>query len=219
MFTGIVEEMGRVHSLGLGRLAVEAQIVLEGTRIGDSIAVEGVCLTVVERGSGWFSVGIMPETLRRSTLGSLKPGQPVNLERALSLGGRLGGHLVQGHIDGTGTVAGRQPEGRAILVSVAAPSHIMRYVVEKGFIAVDGASLTVASCDAASFTVSLVPFTQANITLAGKRPGDLVNLEVDILAKYVERLAGRGKPAGGPGNEEQEGGLSMDFLAEHGFII
>ncbi|MCL4533937.1 MAG: riboflavin synthase [Bacteroidetes bacterium] len=196
-----------MRSLGRDRLTVNASQVLAGTRLGDSIAVEGVCLTVVEKGEGWFVVGLMPETLRRSTLGSLRPGQPLNLERALGLGDRLGGHLVQGHVDGRGQVVNRRSEGGALLVRIAAPADLMRYVVEKGFIAVDGASLTVAELDARSFTVSLVPFTQEHITLAGKAPGDEVNLEVDILAKYVERLVGA------PRSE-----MTAEFLAEHGFL-
>ncbi len=208
MFTGIVEEVGRVRSLGHDRLTVEAKRVLEGTRLGDSIAVEGVCLTVVDVGPGWFSVGLMPETLRRSTLGGMRPGDGANLERALSFGDRLGGHLVQGHVDGRGQVMGRRPEGNAVLVRIGAPEDIMHYVVEKGFIAVDGASLTVAAVDAQSFTVSLVPFTQASITLTGKSAGDEVNLEIDILAKYVERLVA----------PRRQGGVTADFLAEHGFL-
>ncbi len=210
MFTGIIEELGRVRSRGRDRLEVAAERVLSGTRAGDSIAVEGVCLTVVDQGSGWFAVGLMPETLRRSTLGTLRSGQRVNLERALALGDRLGGHFVQGHIDGRGQVLSRRPEDNALLVRIGSPEEIMRYVVEKGFIAVDGASLTVADCDQRSFTVSLVPYTQEHITLTQKKPGDEVNLEVDILAKYVESLLGQERPAGQ--------GLSQEFLAEHGFL-
>ncbi len=208
MFTGIVEEVGTVRNLGRDLLTVGAKAVLAGTRRGESIAVEGVCLTVVDMGQDWFAVGLMPETLRRSTLGSLRPGQGVNLERALSFGDRLGGHLVQGHVDARGQVIGKRAEGNAVLVRIGAPEDVMRYVVEKGFIAVDGASLTVAEVDERSFTVSLVPFTQAHITLLDKGTGDEVNLEVDILAKYVERLVG----------SRRGGGVTAEFLAEHGFI-
>jgi len=149
----------------------------------------------------------MPETLRRTNLGALRPGGGVNLERALAADGRFGGHLVQGHVDGTGRVSSVIPEGEALLMKVAAPSDIIRYVVEKGFIAVDGVSLTVTSCDAASFTVSLVAYTLQHTTLGRKKPGDVVNLEVDIIAKYVEKLCGQSRPR-----------VSLEFLGKHGFL-
>lgn len=206
MFTGIVEEVGRVKSAGRGRLAISAQQVLEGTKPGDSIAVNGACLTVIEIGDSAFSIEVMPETLRRTSLGNLRPGDPVNLERALAVGGRLGGHFVQGHVDGTGKLLSLTPEGGAVLVKVAATTPVLRYVVEKGFIAVEGISLTVVERDSASFTVSLVGFTREHTTLNTKRPGDSVNLEVDIIAKYVEQLANPGKSA-----------LTAEFLREHGF--
>lgn len=211
MFTGIVEEVGTVVSARPDQLVVRGSVVLEGTKLGDSIAVNGVCLTVVRFAAGnpgWFAVGLMEETLRRSNLGEVRPGDRVNLERALAFGGRMGGHLVQGHIDGVGRVLGQTREREALRMRFSAPDGIMRYIVEKGFIAVDGASLTVAEVDRSSFAVSLVGFTQQNITLPEKRPGSTVNLEADIIGKYVERLLGA---RGGGGK------VSLEFLAEHGF--
>jgi len=206
MFTGIVEEIGTVRSADAGRLTVAARKVLEDIKLGDSVAVNGVCLTVVEMTSESFSVDVMPETLRRANLGSLKAGDRVNLERPLAVGGRFGGHFVQGHIDGTSRVVSVTPERDAILLRFEAPPEIMRYIVEKGFIAVDGVSLTVVECSSTAFGVSLVAYTQRNSTLGGKKPGDMVNLEVDIIAKYVERLRGGGSA------------ITKEFLAEHGFV-
>jgi len=206
MFTGIVEEVGTVRSAGAGRLTVAARKVLDDTKLGDSVAVNGVCLTVVEMASDSFSVDVMPETLRRTNLGSLKAGDRVNLERPLAVGGRFGGHFVQGHIDGTSRVVSVTPERDAILLRFEAPPEIMRYIVEKGFIAVDGVSLTVVECSSTAFGVSLVAYTQRNSTLGGKKPGDVANLEVDIIAKYVERLRGGGSA------------ITKEFLAEHGFV-
>ena len=207
MFTGIVEEIGAVKSLQAGRLTIAADSVLKGTKLGDSINVNGACLTVTAIGGNTFSIDVMPETLRRTNLGALRPGEGVNLERALAADGRFGGHFVQGHADGTGRVSSVIPEGEALLMKVTAPSDIRRYVVERGFIAVDGVSLTVTHCDAVSFTVSLVGFTQQHTTLGHKKPGDVVNLEVDIIAKYVEKLAGEHKP-----------GVNFEFLGKHGFL-
>jgi len=207
MFTGIVEELGRIKSVARGQLTISAQKALEGTRPGDSIAVNGACLTVIALNGGTFSVEVMPETLRRTNLGNLHLGETVNLERAMAVGGRLGGHFVQGHVDGTGRVLSLTPEGEAVIMQVSVPSEIMHYLVEKGFIAVDGVSLTINERDAASFSVSLVTYTRRNTTLGSKRPGDPVNLEIDIIAKYAERLASRGKPA-----------ITTEFLAEHGFM-
>ena len=208
MFSGIVEEVGKVKSTGPRELTINARKVLDGTQPGHSLNVNGACLTVTSLTDDSFTVEVMPETLRRTNLGQLRPGHPVNLERALSLGGHLGGHLVQGHVDGTGKVLSLTPEAEALLITYTAPPQIMRYVVEKGFIAVDGVSLTVIDCDAVSFGVSLVAFTRDNTNLAAKRPGDLVNLEVDIIAKYVERLLGK------PGSA-----ITPAFLAEHGFMV
>ncbi|MBI2909675.1 MAG: riboflavin synthase [Chloroflexi bacterium] len=207
MFTGIVEEVGAVQAVEPGRLMVKAQIVLEGTKLGDSIAVNGACLTVVALGGDSFSVEVMPETLRLTNLGGLRRGEAVNLERAVALGGRMGGHMVQGHVEGTGKVLSLIREGDAVLVRFSAPADLMPYIIKKGFVAVDGVSVTVVDCDAASFTVSLVGFTRANTNLSQRRPGDRVNLEADIIARYVERFT-TGKA----------GGVTMDLLREQGFV-
>ncbi|MBI4758210.1 MAG: riboflavin synthase [Chloroflexi bacterium] len=212
MFTGIVEEIGTVKSLRLGgpenTLHIVARDVLPEMAIGDSIAVNGVCLTVAQRDASSFVVGLMPETLRRSNLERLQVGSPVNLERALKVGGRLGGHFVQGHVDGVGKVLSVRRDGDALAYTFGAPPEVMRYVVPQGFIAVDGVSLTVVSCDAVSFTVSLVGFTQRNTILAGKEVGYGANLETDIMAKYVERMLGK----------ERRPGVSEELLAKHGFL-
>lgn len=188
MFTGIIEEVGRVRTRREGGLEVEARTVLEGVALGDSISINGTCLTVTRFGDGWFAVDTVPETLRRTNLGELAPGAPVNLERALSAGARLGGHFVQGHIEATATISSIEADGEATLVRFEAPSDVMRYVVEKGFITVDGASLTVVSRGSGSFTVTLIPFTRAHTNLGARQQGDRVNIETDILAKYVESL-------------------------------
>lgn len=206
MFTGIIEEVGIVKSVRPGQIAVSAARVLEGTKLGDSLAVNGACLTVSALDANSFSVDVMPETLRRTNLGLLRPGARVNLERALMVGGRLGGHFVQGHVDATGKVVSLAPEAEAVIAKYAAPPEVMRYIVEKGFIAVDGVSLTVTGYDTISFSVSLVTYSQENTILGNKRPRDLVNLEVDIIAKYVEQL------------KDRRGGVTSDFLSEHGFL-
>lgn len=205
MFSGIVEEIGTVARARPGHLAVQARQVLEGTRLGDSLNVNGACLTVSALAPGGFSVDIMEETARRTSLGALRPGTKVNLERAVKAEGRLGGHLVQGHVDATGTALSVTPRARSRLLRLAGPPEVMRYVVEKGFIAVDGVSLTVVGRDARSFTVSLVGFTLEHTTLGQRRPGDRVSLEADIMAKYVEQYTNPQK------------GLTYDFLAQHGF--
>jgi riboflavin synthase len=192
VFTGIVEELGEVRSLtDLGdsvRLTLHGPLVADGSRHGDSIAVNGVCLTVVDTADGSFSADVMRETLDRSALGALAPGSPVNLERPMRLDGRLGGHLVQGHVDGTGVIEERTPSEHWEVVRVSLPADLARYVVHKGSITVDGVSLTVASVTDGSFTVSLIPTTLGLTTLGRKGPGEPVNLEVDVIAKYVERL-------------------------------
>jgi riboflavin synthase len=192
VFTGIVEELGEVRSLtDLGdsvRLTLHGPLVADGSRHGDSIAVNGVCLTVVDTADGSFSADVMRETLDRSALGALAPGSPVNLERPMRLDGRLGGHLVQGHVDGTGVIEERTPSEHWEVVRVSLPADLARYVVHKGSITVDGVSLTVASVTDGSFTVSLIPTTLGLTTLGRKGPGEPVNLEVDVVAKYVERL-------------------------------
>ncbi|UGY90347.1 riboflavin synthase [Streptomyces gobiensis] len=192
MFTGIVEELGEVTAIEqLGdssRFRLRGPVVTEDARHGDSIAVNGVCLTVVDTADGEFTADVMAETLKRSSLGALAPGSRVNLERPMALGGRLGGHLVQGHVDGTGTIAERTPGEHWELVRISLPPELARYVVEKGSITVDGVSLTVVDADGDHFTISLIPTTLALTTLGIKQVGDPVNLEVDVLAKYVERL-------------------------------
>ncbi len=192
MFTGIVEERGTVAAIDQADdsavLEVTGPLVTSDARPGDSIAVNGVCLTVVELRGGSFTADVMHETLRRSSLGDLAPGSPVNLERAARVDSRLGGHLVQGHVDDTATVISVEPADRWTLMRISLPSGLRRYVVEKGSITVDGVSLTVAALDDSSFTVSLIPTTLADTTLGSRRAGDRVNLEVDAIAKYVERL-------------------------------
>ena len=188
MFTGIVQEIGRAKENGGSSLIIEAAASLDGLKLGDSIAVNGTCLTVASLDEGSFSVDTMPETLRRTNLGLLTPGAPVNLEQALTLSTPLGGHITQGHVDATGSLVSTDPEGDALMMRFEAPPQVMKYVVEKGFIAVDGISLTVVEWDESSFTVSVVKYTQDNTNLGVRKPGDVVNLEVDILAKYAEKL-------------------------------
>ncbi|MFI5803910.1 riboflavin synthase [Streptomyces sp. NPDC051561] len=194
MFTGIVEELGEITAVeNLGdssRFRLRGPLVTEDAKHGDSIAVNGVCLTVVDTADGEFTADVMAETLSRSSLGALAVGSRVNLERPMALGGRLGGHLVQGHVDGTGTVVDRTPSEHWEIVKVALPEGLSRYVVEKGSITVDGVSLTVVDAGDDYFTISLIPTTLALTTLGIKQAGDPVNLEVDVLAKYVERLLG-----------------------------
>jgi riboflavin synthase len=207
VFTGIVEELGEivaVENLGdASRFQVHGPAVTEGARHGDSIAVNGVCLTVVDTGDGRFSADVMAETLNRSSLGALTVGSRVNLERPMALGGRLGGHLVQGHVDGTGTLIERKPSEHWEIVTISLPSELGRYVVEKGSITVDGISLTVVDAGPDYFTVSLIPTTLALTTLGVKQPGDPVNLEVDVLAKYVERLLTHGGTGQGAAQQKE----------------
>ena len=202
MFTGIVEEIGTVLDLEHldvdARLLLRAERVVEGTRLGDSIAVDGVCLTVTRLTDDGFGVDVMPESLRRSTLGSLRAGARVNLERAVRADGRLDGHLVQGHVDGVGTLLSREPGARWDDLVLSCPPTLARYVAEKGSIAISGVSLTVTQVTDDSFGVSLIPTTLAATTLGGLRPGDPVNLEVDVIAKYVERLLTGGHAGGRP---------------------
>jgi riboflavin synthase len=193
VFTGLVEEVGRVSELEAGemfRLSLSANRTVEGTRVGDSVSVNGVCLTVNERDGETLVFNAMPETLRRSALGDLTEGSAVNLERAMSPVDRFGGHIVQGHVDGVGEVRGIRPEGEAEIWEFGAPEAVLRYVVEKGSICVDGISLTVVSVRNASFTVSILPQTRANTNLKELGVGNRVNLEADVVAKYVERLLG-----------------------------
>ena len=204
MFTGIIEEVGMAREVSPGRLIIGSKKVLEETKPGDSMAINGVCLTVTAITGDSFSVDIMPETLRQTNLGRLHYGDTVNLERALLVGGRLGGHFVQGHVDDTGKVLSITPDGEALIVKFSASSKLLRYIVNKGFIAVDGVSLTVINPDVFSFSVSLVDYTKNQTTLSKKKPGDMINLEVDILAKYVERLK--------QGTNQE---VMLEFLEEH----
>lgn len=194
MFTGIVEEMGALVGReasptadGGARLVISASLVLEGTTVGDSISVNGCCLTVVDLGPGWWAADAVAETLSRTNLGAVAVGDPVNLERAVSLQSRLGGHLVQGHVDGTGRVISAAPE-----LEIEAPEQVRRYLVEKGSVTVDGVSLTVAALTADGFTVAVIPHTMAVTTLGRRLPGDRVNLEADVMAKYAEQLLAAG---------------------------
>ena len=189
MFTGIVEEIGTVAGTSTTGLSIGAAVVMDDLVVSDSICVNGACLTVTDISGATFSVDTVPETLRRTNLGELKSGDPVNLERPMSSDGRFGGHIVQGHVDGTGRVLSVVPEGQARNFKFEAEDSIMRYVVEKGFVAVDGTSLTVVDCDYRTFSVTIVPYTWENTVFGLRKPGDLANLEVDIIAKYVERLA------------------------------
>lgn len=194
MFTGIIEEIGSVKRVSVGgksgSIEIAAKKVLEGTKIGDSIAVNGVCLTVTSLGSSSFTADVMAETLRRSSLGSLSLGNGVNLERAMAADGRFGGHLVSGHIDGTGTISKMQKEENAVWVHIQANSEILNLIVEKGSIAIDGISLTVACVSDSEFSVSVIPHTAKETTLLSKKAGDTVNLENDIIGKYVQKLLG-----------------------------
>jgi riboflavin synthase len=207
VFTGIIEEVGRVVSAGAGKLVIAASDAMVGMENGASMAVNGVCLTVTDFDRSSFSVKVMPETLRRTNLGRLVAGNRVNLERALPLGGRLGGHLVEGHVDATGKVTSISGEGEARLINFYAPPQVMDYLVEKGFIAIDGVSLTIVSKNTGSFGVSVVDYTLKHTNLGNRRVGDIVNLEVDIIAKYVKQFSQAGSQ-----------GITIDFLEEHGFV-
>lgn len=225
----MVEELGRVHSLKRGsrsaQLTINAEVVLKGVQLGDSIAVNGVCLTVTEFSATTFVVDIMAETLRKTNLEQLVPGTRVNLERALRLSDRLGGHIVSGHIDGVGRLLREERQDIATVLEIGAPAAVLKYILEKGSVAIDGISLTVVEVKEESFTISLIPHTRGLTTLGFKKVGDTVNLEADIIGKYVERLL---RPAFGNGKEPQspaslnprgsESGLTLDFLTKNGFM-
>ena len=218
MFTGIVEEVGRIITAdrkgNSARLKIEAEKVLEDIKIGDSIAVNGICLTVTSFGKNYFTADVMHETLRRSTIGEAAAGSPVNLERAMAAGGRFGGHIVSGHIDGTGAIANMEREENAVWVTVETTPQIMKYIIEKGSIAIDGISLTVATVSTDRFQVSIIPHTGQETTLLTKKAGDIVNLENDVIGKYVEHLLHFKEPD----NKKQSSKVDMGFLAEHGFL-
>lgn len=222
MFTGIIEEIGTISSVAEGNLSavvtIQASKVLEGSQAGDSIAVNGVCLTVTSIHGGLFTADVMAETLRRSSLGNLSKGSRVNLERAMHANGRFGGHIVSGHIDGTGTIVSKAREDNAVWVTINTDKRILKYIVEKGSIAIDGTSLTVATVNDSdsTFSVSVIPHTAKETIILGKGAGDIVNLENDVIGKYVERLlAFREEPVNSANNSAPE--ITMDFLMENGF--
>ena len=214
MFTGIIEEVGTVKTVKRSGtssfIEIEAQKVLEDIHLGDSIAVNGVCLTVTHFDGDIFRADVMNETLSRSSLGHLTPGSHVNLERAMASNGRFGGHIVSGHIDGTGTVSDVRNDGIAVWYTIDTSANLLRYIVEKGSIAIDGISLTVAKVTESSFSVSIIPHTAAQTTLGTKKKGDIVNLENDIIGKYVEKLMR-------PTETVPQSGITMDFLTKNGF--
>lgn len=195
MFAGIVEEVGRVLEAKPDRLVIQADTVLEDAKVGDSLNINGACLTAVVIEDNRFAVDVTPETLRRTNLGLLKPGDAVDLERALSVADRIGGHIVQGHVEATGEVLSVDPDGDSLVMRFQAPPQVMRYVVSKGFIAVDGISLTVVDCDSSSFSVSVIPYTRDHTVLGGRQAGDQVNLETDIVARYVEQFVNPNRPS------------------------
>ena len=229
MFTGLIAELGTAERLAEGstscQLTVRAQKILPGVNIGDSIAVNGVCLTVVHLQGNRFTADVMPETVRRTTLRQLQPGDRVNLEKALRPTDGLDGHIVQGHVEGVGTIREISPEGNALAYRIETPKELLRYIVEKGSVAIDGISLTVTETDDTGFSVSLIPHTAKMTTLGYKSVGDSVNLETDILARYVEKMLGLQKTADGLpdsrrteiAGENSEDGLTEVFLRQHGF--
>lgn len=218
MFTGIIEEIGEIKSIQKGtksaKLTIRGEVVTKGSQVGDSIAVNGVCLTATTISGDLFTADVMAETMRRSALGMLSSGSRVNLERAMAADGRFGGHIVSGHIDGTGTIRSMKREENAVWVEVEADRRLLRYIIEKGSIAIDGISLTVAYVDDTCFKVSIIPHTGGATTLLDKKAGDIVNLENDVIGKYVEKLLRT--PAEQPKKETPK--LNTDFLAQHGFL-
>ncbi len=216
MFTGLIEEIGTVESIKKGpksaTITIKAEKVLEGTKLGDSIATNGVCLTVTSFSSNGFDVDVMAETMRKSNLNNLSPGNKVNLERALKLGDRLGGHIVSGHIDGVGAIKNFQQEDNAIWVSIAAPLDILKYIINKGSITVDGISLTVAYLDNECFKVSIIPHTGDETTLLEKNIGDKVNLEVDMIGKYIEKFLSLKE------DNVSKSNIDIEFLSNHSFL-
>ncbi|BBO84419.1 riboflavin synthase subunit alpha [Desulfosarcina ovata subsp. sediminis] len=221
MFTGIIEGLGAIAAIqptGQGRrMVITSDFDLKGTRIGDSIAVNGACLTAVTLQDRQFSVDVSPETLQRSVLGKIKIGERVNLERALRLSDRLDGHLVSGHIDGMGVLRERKTLANAIIITYAVPASLARYMIEKGSVAVDGTSLTINRCDNNTFDVSIIPHTASLTTIGLKKVGDPVNIETDMIGKYVERFVVGGRSPDS-GETDAKGRIDMAFLAKSGFI-
>jgi riboflavin synthase len=220
MFTGIIEGFGTIRSLsGAGqgkRMSLESDFELDRTKLGDSIAVNGACLTAVKISGKVFEVDISPETIEKSTFKSAKTGDRVNLERAIKLGDRLDGHIVTGHIDGTGVIESVETSSNAIIIKIKAPEKVMKYIIEKGSVAVDGTSLTVNSCDENSFSLAIIPHTKGLSIVGSKKVGEKVNLETDVVGKYIEKLI-TGKNSSS-GTESKEEGVSMDFLRSNGFL-
>ncbi|MCI5944317.1 MAG: riboflavin synthase [Eubacterium sp.] len=216
MFTGIIEEVGVIKSIRMGAqsavITIEAEKVLEDIHLGDSIAMNGVCLTVTSFDSHSYSVDIMHESLKRTNLGSLKSGSRVNLERAMAADGRFGGHIVAGHVDGTGKITAMEKDDNAVWIYIQAEPSVLKYIVEKGSITIDGISLTVAKVDEKSFAVSVIPHTGTHTTLLEKKPGDTVNLENDMIGKYVEKLLNYQEKENKPSSR-----ITMEFLRENGF--
>lgn len=214
MFTGIIEEIGNITAIRKGthssHLTIEADLILEGTKIGDSIAVNGVCLTVTSMSGKNFTADVMHETLDRSTMAKLTHGSPVNLERAMPMGGRFGGHIVSGHIDGVGQIRSILRDDNATVYTIEADSSILRYIIRKGSITIDGISLTVKDVTDRDFSVSIIPHTKMQTTLSRRQIGDNVNIENDCIGKYIEKLMA-------PTSDQTSGGLSREFLLQHGF--
>lgn len=217
MFTGIIEEIGTIKSINStgisSQLCISANTILEDTKIGDSIAVNGVCLTVTSIKSNLFTADVMAETLRRSNLGSLIPQSKINLERAMPANGRFGGHIVSGHIDGTGTIVETKPEGNAVWIKINCSSNLLKYIIHKGSITIDGISLTVAKVTDSDFSVSIIPHTAANTTLLQKKSGDVVNLENDVVGKYIEKLLSFQKID----EQKPQSKITEEFLRQNGF--
>lgn len=217
MFTGIIEEIGTIKSINStgisSQLCISTNTILEDTKIGDSIAVNGVCLTVTSIKSNLFTADVMAETLRRSNLGSLIPQSKVNLERAMPANGRFGGHIVSGHIDGTGTIVETKPEGNAVWIKINCSDNLLKYIIHKGSITIDGISLTVAKVTDSDFSVSIIPHTAANTTLLQKKSGDVVNLENDVVGKYIEKLLSFQKID----EQKPQSKITEEFLRQNGF--
>lgn len=220
MFTGLIEEIGTVKSVVMGassaRITIEAHKILKDVKLGDSISINGVCLTVTSFSSNEFTVDVMPETMRKTNLKHLRYGSKVNLERALSLGARLGGHIVTGHIDGVGIIKNFKDEDNAVWVTIEAPEDVLKYIVYKGSIAIDGISLTVAYVDNEVFKVSIIPLTRDKTTLLSKKIGEEVNLECDIIGKYVEKYLEKLYLSNQSSNKGET--ISIEFLKENGFL-
>ena len=216
MFTGIIEEVGVIKNIKMGAksavITIQAETVMEDIHLGDSIAMNGVCLTVTSFDKNSYSVDVMHETLRRTNLGALKGGSRVNLERAMAADGRFGGHIVAGHVDGTGMITSMKQDDNAVWIDIETDASVLKYIVEKGSITIDGISLTVAQVDSRSFAVSVIPHTGMHTTLLEKKPGDSVNLETDMIGKYVEKLLGYQEQ-----EQKPKSNITMEFLMENGF--